>query len=185
MNSLRPFSQLRRTAAATALVAAMLVGGASGAAAQDVDVIPETGLSIVLDLPGIGEQIELLSYSFGMSQSEAKGRRSTPKVNDIVVTKKTDAASPKLMLACANGKHNASAQLTVCADRACTQEYLKYELENVMVTSYSVGGGAAGDSIPTETLSLNFDKVKATFSQEGQSVEMRKVGSWWQVVEPR
>jgi type VI protein secretion system component Hcp len=35
--------------------------------------------------------------------------------------------------------------------------YLKYKLERVVVTSYSVSG--SGAEVPTETLSLNFDKL--------------------------
>lgn len=49
-------------------------------------------------------------------------------------------ASPKLMLACAKGQHLKQAVLTGCKAGKGRQEYLKVELENVLVSSYASRG---------------------------------------------
>ena len=85
--------------------------------------------------------------------------RSAPKVGEIVVTKATDQASPKLAEASASGRVFPSAQIHL-VNAGAASAYLTYKLNSVRVTSYTVNGSGLDDgSIPTETLSLNFDKI--------------------------
>ncbi|MEQ1929300.1 MAG: type VI secretion system tube protein Hcp [Parvularculaceae bacterium] len=91
--------------------------------------------------------------------------RSTPSVGEIVVTKATDQASPKLAEASASGRVFPSAQIHL-VNAGAASAYLTYKLNSVRVTSYTVNGSGLDDgSIPTETLSLNFDKI--TWRAEG------------------
>jgi type VI secretion system Hcp family effector len=85
--------------------------------------------------------------------------RSTPSLSEIAVTKVTDSTSPALSQAAASGRRFPSAKIHLL-DASGGAAYLQYELKNVMISSYQTGGNPAADgSIPTETLSLNFDKI--------------------------
>ena len=76
-------------------------------------------------------------------------------VQDISLTKYLDMSSPTLHLFCANGKHIAKGTLTCRKAGENPLEYLKIELEEIMVTSDSTGGSGGEDRL-TENISLNF-----------------------------
>ncbi|GAC1468253.1 MAG: type VI secretion system tube protein Hcp [Gemmatimonadaceae bacterium] len=112
-------------------------------------------------------EIDIESFSWGLSQSGSGNRGSglgTGKVDiaDISIMKKVDKASPTLMLACANGKHIAKGKLTVRKAGENPLEYLTVDLESVLVSSYQVSG-ANGGEVPSESISLNFVKVKTEY----------------------
>lgn len=121
--------------------------------------------------------IEVASWSFGATQSSgprfggsaAVGRSPTgappaePPAGPgaISVSKTYDKSSPKLAEACAQGKHFPSAILSVRKTGGGQQEYMTYELENVMISSYSLSGsgGGASSGRPMESLSINYTKI--------------------------
>jgi len=119
-------------------------------------------------------EIEILSYSLGMSQPGSFGMGSgggvtKVSIQDISFSKYTDKATPKLMKFCASGKHIDSGTLT--ARKAAGDEALEFEtitLTNIIVTSIQQGGG--GGSLPTESFSLNFERLKLEYTpQESDS----------------
>ncbi len=116
-------------------------------------------------------EIELLSWSWGASQSgshSSGGGGGAGKVvmQDFHFVMKCSKASPKLMLACATGEHIKKA--TIVARKAGTeqQEFLKYTLSDVLVSSYQTGGSGAGDVIPTDQISFNFAKVEIEYKEQ-------------------
>ena len=46
---------------------------------------------------------------------------------------------------------------------APSEPYLRLTLENVLVSSYSTGGSGSKD-IPTESISLNFEKIRVAYT---------------------
>ena len=42
---------------------------------------------------------------------------------------------------------------------------LKINMSDVMITSYQTGGSAGSDTVPTESLSLNYEKIKPTYKR--------------------
>ena len=114
--------------------------------------------------------IELTSFSAGMSQpvstSSATGGRTAERVNigDIVVTKTVDKASPTLAQACCDGRHISEVKIEVCEASGDKHTYLVYTMEDVIVSSVSVGGG--GDK-PSESVSFNFGKLKWEYTPIG------------------
>jgi type VI secretion system secreted protein Hcp len=75
----------------------------------------------------------------------------------MVVTKSVDLSSPLLFQAVGAGTAFATALLDVTRTAAAqTQAYMKYELSDVFITSYSV---SSGRDRPTESLSLNYTQV--------------------------
>lgn len=116
--------------------------------------------------------IEIESFSWGVADGgDARNGRGggvvgRPHQVDINVTKTSDAASPKLMLACASGKHIHKAEIDVYEPNSDGNEqiFLKVEFADVLVDSFSVGG-SRGSEPPIDTLSLDFLKVELSVGE--------------------
>jgi len=88
--------------------------------------------------------------------SSADREASAPSVSEIIVTKVIDAASTNLFRASLFGEGK-KVKIDFCkTDKDKVEPYLQLELENTLVSSYSVSSG--GDR-PTESMSLNFTKI--------------------------
>lgn len=114
--------------------------------------------------------IDVLAWSWGMSNSgtfHTGGGGGAGKANfqDISVTKYVDAASPVLMLYCANGDHFDKARLVVRKAGKSPLEYIVIDMQQVLITSVSTGGSGGEDRL-TENVSLNFAKVKVAYSEQ-------------------
>ena len=149
----------------TLVLAALLLTPLDAALAQDdagrvkVQMTPQRAMSGYLKIGDIkGESkdeghkdwIDILSVDWDEGSSAA--------ARQVVVTRTLDKASPKIVEAIADGANFRAVSLDAPDDRADAgqQTYLRYELENARVTSYSID--ASGD-IPTETITLNFEKI--------------------------
>ncbi len=99
-----------------------------------------------------------------MSGASGTGGRSSARADfaPFVVTKSIDNASVDLSIYCANGTHIAKVELEVCQESGERVCYLKYELENAMIQSVSVGGG--GSDRPHETVTFVYDKISWTYT---------------------
>jgi type VI secretion system secreted protein Hcp len=111
------------------------------------------------------EWIEVLSFSQSIHRGDSgSSARTTASAvfEDIVLTKELDKSSPKLAESIAMGKVIPKVEFELTSSAGT---YYKYELTNVMVTSYSVSGDA--DERPTEQVSLNFEQIKTTYTEYG------------------
>ena len=112
---------------------------------------------------GHKEWVEVQSFQFGVGRAigspvgNAKDREaSAPSISEITVSKVMDPASPYLFTESVIGKGK-KCKLHFCRVSSGNLEtYAEYELENVLVSGYSVSSG--GDR-PTEQVSLSFTKV--------------------------
>ena len=116
-------------------------------------------------------EIELESFSWGAQQTgtaASGGGMGAGKVamQDFHITKKVDKASPKLMLACADGEHLKKAVLTARKAGKDQQEFLKVTLSDLLVSSYQTGGHGHGEIIPTDQISLNFAKIEMEYKEQ-------------------
>ncbi|MFS0738587.1 type VI secretion system tube protein Hcp [Sphingomonas sp. 1P06PA] len=110
------------------------------------------------------EWIDILSFSFGVSQSGTAsmgGGAGAGKASfqDLSITKRADASTPMLMLNCAAGTHIKQADLVVRKAGGNQEEYYKVKMTNLLVSSFQ-NGGSDGDSVPIETLSMNYSKIE-------------------------
>ena len=135
------------------------------------------------------DEIDVLSWSWGMSQSGTThmgggGGSGKVSVQDLAITKYLDNSSPTLMKFCANGKHIKNGTLTVRkAGGEDALEYLKIDIDEVIVTSVSTGGHGSEERL-LENISLNFAKFKTTYTK--QSAEGGSSGSpdvTWNIAE--
>ena len=116
------------------------------------------------------DEIQLESWSWGESNSgshAAGGGGGAGKVvmQDFHFTMGNNAASPELMLACAEGRHIKSASLTCRKAGKDQQEYLKIKLSDLLVSSYQTGGHG-GSVMPTDQISLNFAKIEYEYAPQ-------------------
>jgi type VI secretion system secreted protein Hcp len=119
---------------------------------------------------GFEDQIQLLSWGWGMTQSgtthtASGGGAGKVDVSDLQISKHVDAASPMLALACCKGTHYDTATLTMRKAGGTALEYVTITLTNLIVTSYSVSEGGGGDLL-TDTFTLNFGKFKYSFQPQ-------------------
>jgi len=118
---------------------------------------------------GHTNEIELLGWNFGGSNSGGfgvsgpGGGGGKVQMNDFVFTMNADKSAPKLFEAMATGKHIASATLSVRKAGGSAVDFLKWDMTNVLISSYhTVGNGI----LPSVEVSLNFAKIQAEFKTQ-------------------
>lgn len=117
------------------------------------------------------EEIEVLAWSWGMSQSGTThqgtgGGSGRVSVQDISITKYVDSATHALVKFCMTGQHFAEGLLTIRkAGGENPLEYLIIKMEDLIVTSVSTGGSGGEDRL-TENVSLNFAKVHVAYTPQ-------------------
>jgi type VI secretion system secreted protein Hcp len=116
-------------------------------------------------------EIQLESFSWSATQTGTAptgGGLGAGKVSmqDLHVTKQVDKASPKLMLACADGEHLKQAVLTCRKAGKDQQEFLKITLTDVLVSSYQMGGTPSGSTVPMEQVSFNYSKIEKEYKEQ-------------------
>lgn len=133
---------------------------------------------------GHTDEIDVLAWSWGLSQSGTTHQGSgggSGKVNvqDISITKMVDKASPTLDKFCASGKHIATGTLSINKMGETPLEYLKIELEEIIISSVSKGGSQGEDRI-SENFTLNFAKFKETYTVQEDTGGSGKaiIGGW-------
>ena len=104
-------------------------------------------------------ELELLSFSWGLSQSTSQtgggGGAGKVSVQDFTVVKQMNNSSPLLMERACTGQHIPSVQLTL-ASKETKLEYMKIKLTDVLISSYSTGGGGTGGAVPMDQVSFSF-----------------------------
>lgn len=116
------------------------------------------------------KSMDILAWSWGMSQSGTThvgtgGGAGKVNVQDLSFTKHIDKGSHLLIMACASGKHIPKATLTVRKAGTTPLEYLKINLEDILVSSVSTGGSGGEDRL-TENVSLNFARFKFIYQPQ-------------------
>ena len=105
--------------------------------------------------------IDVISVNWGATRSTTtrSGQRlMQPRMGPgtVTITKRVDKASPALMQRNSSGKH----MKKVIVDSnygGARATYLKYELQNVRITSFKTGGSGAA---MTETITLKYEKIR-------------------------
>ena len=133
------------------------------------------------------KEIDVLSWSWGMSNSGSAhvgGGAGSGKVSvqDLSVTKYLDSSSAKIMLSCCDGTHFDTAVLTVRkAGGEKPVEYVTIKLQEVLITSVETGA-SGGDDRLTESVTLNFAKVKMEYlPQEAKGGKGNMIPFGWDI----
>jgi type VI secretion system secreted protein Hcp len=114
-------------------------------------------------------EIDVLSFSWGASQTGTAalgggGGTGRVQMQDMKFVMKVNKASPQLMLACATGRHIKGAILTVRKAGKDQQDYLKWTLTDVLVSSYQTGGGQG--TLPADQFSMDFGRIDVVYQEQ-------------------
>jgi type VI secretion system secreted protein Hcp len=112
--------------------------------------------------------IDVLSIDWGTHKKSAKKNKPAKNViDDFTITMAYEKASPQILRASLEGSVIPLLQIEVTAEYGGARAtYLKYELVNVLVTSYGVSGlGGDIDVRPTVVISNNFEEFKVTYTE--------------------
>ena len=130
--------------------------------------------------------IDIKSFNFYMNQptlgvSGMSRRRGDVQFEDITLTKWVDKATPKLMDKLAHGQVIDTVTIEFSRYIADGNKvFYKYELENVMVTSYQ--SSASIEDYTEDTLTLNFEEIKVTYTEyDDDGTSMGNVEWEWKV----
>ena len=115
-------------------------------------------------------EIDVESWSWGQHQRGTHaggggGGAGKVSMQDFAFTMKINKATPKLMLMCATGEHIPDALLTCRKAGGKQQEYLLIKMTDLLVSSYQTGG-ASGDIVPLDAISLNFSKIEFEYKEQ-------------------
>ena len=117
-------------------------------------------------------EIDVISWSWAMTQSGTMhtgggGGDGKVKVQNLVIKKYCDKATPNLMMACSNGRQFPEAVLTIRKAGRNPLEYLTIRMADVIVTKVMTGGiGSLGCF--TEAVTLNFAGVCVDYQPQAQ-----------------
>lgn len=119
---------------------------------------------------GFENQIQLLAWSWGMSQTGTThigsgGGAGKVNVQDLSFTHYVDSAAPSLILACCKGTHYPEATLTMRKAGGDPLPYLTIKLTDLIVTSVSTGS-SSGEDQQTENVTLNFASFEYSFQPQ-------------------
>ena len=113
-------------------------------------------------------EIQLNSFSWGATNAGTSATgggagAGRVKFEDFSITKTVDSASPKLMLACANGEHIKSAVLVCRKAGKEQQEFLKYTFSDLLISSFQTGGTQV---LPANEISFNYSKIEMEYKEQ-------------------
>jgi type VI secretion system secreted protein Hcp len=115
------------------------------------------------------DEIEVLSFSWGVSNPAAEGRAGARagKVSpsDFMIVKRLDTATPQLIQKICQGEHLGSALLTLQKSGEKPLEYLKIKLTDILISGYSTGGNS-GTGEPVEQVSFSFQSVEVSAAEQ-------------------
>ncbi len=120
------------------------------------------------------DEIDVLAWSFSGTSSAtthlgAGGGAGTPTVQDLLIVKWIDAATPPILMQMLNGRHFDEAILSVgrAGAKGGAGDYFVITMQNVIVTSVSTGG-SVGDDRLTENITLNFASFCVSYTQTAE-----------------
>ncbi|WP_097459726.1 Hcp family type VI secretion system effector [Mangrovitalea sediminis] len=119
---------------------------------------------------GYKDWIRLDSYQFGVGRSismeagHLANREATrPNISEMMVSKVMDKASSGLFKESLTGSDGCKVVIDVVRTSADKiDKFVTYELEDCLISSYSVSAGSEG--APSESISLSFGKVTMSYT---------------------
>lgn len=112
-------------------------------------------------------EIMVEAWSFGESELVADATdASKVKFRDFHFAAAVSKASPKLIEACAQGRHVKSATLTCRRSAGFQIEFLVLKFADVVVASYETGAASSSETMPVDHVALAFAKVEVHYTEQ-------------------
>ncbi len=117
-------------------------------------------------LKGFEKWIAIESFSWGEERPPSGNGVAVPL--EVQVVANTQASSPSLFAACANGEALGTVLLHLATVGGSQSTFFKWDLENAVIGSYRVGGNTADDR-PADQFSISFTALTYSYSaQDGK-----------------
>ena len=153
--------------------------------------MPGGGIEYFLKIDGIAgettdrrhkEEIELVSFSWGLEQAAARGRGSgggagKAQLKQFQFLMRVNKASPGVFLAAASGKHIKEATLSVSGRGKAAFDWLKVKFREILITSYEQAGDDADP--PHELVAFDFAKVELQYSRSRRGARATPITAGW------
>ena len=114
-------------------------------------------------------EIDVVGFSWGEKQSGhvVGAGHGTGKVvmGDFRFSMKVNKASPKLMLACADGDHIKEALLTCRKAGGHQEPFYKIKLSEILVSSFETAG-SHGAVVPHDQITLTYNKIEFEYHEQ-------------------
>lgn len=163
-------------------------------------IVPRTWAAAYIKFDGVDGEAQdkdhsgwsdLATFSQGIHKpgggaTGATRRRGDVVLEDIVLVKELDKASPKLAEAICKGRVFPKVEIHVTASYtdAGRVTYFAYELKNVQIVSYALSGSGQSEAVPTEQISLNYEEIKVTYTEtDSKGTKKGNVEYSWKVEE--
>jgi type VI secretion system secreted protein Hcp len=133
-------------------------------------------------------EIDVQSWSWGETNAGSHaygggGGAGKVSMQDFSFTMHVNKASPKLLLACAQGTHIKEAKLTCRKAGKEQQEYLIIKFTDLLVSSFQTGG-SQGEVVPMDSIALNFAKIEYEYYPQKEDGTLgAKVPVWYNLKE--
>jgi len=121
---------------------------------------------------GAAGWIDILSFTYGVTQTgsaSSQGGLTAGKANlqDFTFTQKVHIGSPEMFIRCCTGKYCKNANMIARkAAGAKAMEFLKIDMDNVLITSVTAQGAGGPDEIPTETVALTAEQMSVYYAEQ-------------------
>ncbi len=119
------------------------------------------------------KEIELTGWSFGVTNqgtmaSGGGGGSGKAEFSDITIRKRVDRSTPKMLKAAASGDHIPKIVLVSrkAGGKGGQVDYLTVSLGDVFISGYQSDAGIGGDSIPQESIKLNYATIKYEYKPQ-------------------
>ncbi len=114
--------------------------------------------------------VDVLAFDWAGTSGDSDGssrRRSAPDIDDFNIVIAYEKAAVKLQESFLKGKVFPKLDVELTATYGGARAtYLKYELENVMITSYQVNAsGSEEDGPPIVAVANSFEEIKVTYTE--------------------
>lgn len=134
--------------------------------------------------------IESMSFEARRDVDPTTGLPGAAKLLKFGVVKEIDKSTPLLLggLITGGSYTNVVIEFTKPVGSTGEQPYLRYELKDVLISSYSssgdAGGSAEGDVVPVDAISLNFREIKVIYTEyDADGANKGNVEYSWKVEE--
>jgi type VI secretion system secreted protein Hcp len=134
---------------------------------------------------GYEDQIEVLSWNWGMTQSGSAHVGSGTgtagvSVGDLSIVKYVDKSTPTIIKYCCQGTYWDNATLSVLKAGQDAMVYLQLELQHGLVSSVT-GGGVGPEERLIETVSFNFKAFKLNYWPQKDGKKQAPIPAGWDI----
>jgi type VI secretion system secreted protein Hcp len=133
------------------------------------------------------DEIDIESFSWGVSHpvvpgpGGGAGAMSKPVFPDVTFVARQSVASPALFLACAQGKHIATAVLTARRQGKVGLDYYTITFSDIVITAFHEVGSEGADDV-SESVSFAYAKIKLEYHRQNATGALgAPVAAGWNV----